>query len=79
SATAVAIRREGRGLTRDMVRLQARQLEEVSRWPNRVVRGESSTMGARAENGGLDALVAAATRESVEEESDEGTPGPVRM
>jgi hypothetical protein len=82
SAAAVAMRREGRGLTRDMVRLQARQMEEVGRWPNRVVRGESSAMGA-GDQVGLDALAAAVEHQvgggggSVE--SEEGTPGPGRL
>ncbi|OBT89481.1 hypothetical protein VE02_01078 [Pseudogymnoascus sp. 03VT05] len=81
SSAAVAMRREGRGLSRDMVRLQARQMEEVGRWPNRVVRGESSGMGAREDQVGLDALAAAVEHEegggSVE--SEEGTPGPGRL
>ena len=86
SSASVAMRREGRGLTRDMVRLQARQMQEVSRWPIRVVRGESSVMGEARERGdsqGLDALAAAVAREVGEpgegEESDEGTPGPGRL
>ncbi|KFZ23921.1 hypothetical protein V502_01601 [Pseudogymnoascus sp. VKM F-4520 (FW-2644)] len=59
SSAAVAMRRGGRGLTHDMVRLQARQLQEV-------VRGGSSAMGAARERGdsqGLDALAAAVARE----------------
>ncbi|KFZ19981.1 hypothetical protein V502_03403 [Pseudogymnoascus sp. VKM F-4520 (FW-2644)] len=79
SSAAVAMRREGRGLTRDMVRLQARQMQEVGRWPNRVVRGESSAMGARGDNRGLDALAAAVAREVEEGSSEEGTPGPGRV
>ncbi|OAF60966.1 hypothetical protein VC83_02657 [Pseudogymnoascus destructans] len=84
SSAAVAMRREGRGLTRDMVRLQARQMQEVGRWPNQVVRGESSAMGAGEDNQGLDAL-AAAVGDQVGEgrggsvESEEGTPGPARL
>ncbi|KFZ22765.1 hypothetical protein V502_02756 [Pseudogymnoascus sp. VKM F-4520 (FW-2644)] len=44
SSAAMAMRRGARGLTRDMVRLQPRQLQEV-------VRGESSAMGAARERG----------------------------
>ena len=63
-------------MTRDTVRLQARQLQEVLRWPTRVVRGQSSAMGAAWERGdsqGLDALAAVVAREMG------GTPGPGRV
>ncbi|KFY45230.1 hypothetical protein V495_03073, partial [Pseudogymnoascus sp. VKM F-4514 (FW-929)] len=88
TAASVAMRREGRGLSRDMVRLQARQMQEVARWPG-AERGESSAMGAVRErdNEGLDALAAAVAKvgDGVGEmgvdsdgESD-GTPGPRRV
>ncbi|KFZ16547.1 hypothetical protein V501_02170 [Pseudogymnoascus sp. VKM F-4519 (FW-2642)] len=72
SSAAVAMRREGRGLSRDMVRLQARQMQEVGRWQGR---------GERADNQGLDALAAAVEHEERggSAESEEGTPGPGRL
>ncbi|KFY08317.1 hypothetical protein V492_06339 [Pseudogymnoascus sp. VKM F-4246] len=71
-----------------MVRLQARQQQEVSRWPSHLERGESSSMGATRErsedNVGLDALAAAVEHEEgaksqSPERSQEGTPGPARV
>ncbi|OBT61477.1 hypothetical protein VE03_09346 [Pseudogymnoascus sp. 23342-1-I1] len=74
SSASVAMRREGRGLSRDIMRLEARQSQEVRWAQGRGVRGVS--VGVGRDNEGLDALAAAV---AAHEESDEGTPGPGRV